>query len=80
MITIEKAQTLADIYCMKVVDVETRHDCVRYGKIPDYIRLNVTSEGTKQSVYVYLGPDYRIVNNKEFYIECKVKNALYGVM
>lgn len=80
MITIEKAQTLADIYNMKVVDVETRHDCEKYGRIPDYIKINVRFHGTDQNVYVYLGPDYKIVNNKEFYIECKVKNALFGVM
>lgn len=80
MITIEKAQTLADIYNMKVVDVETRHDCDRYGKIPDYIKINVKSQSKEQNIYVYLGSDYKIVSNKEFYIECKVKNALFGIM
>lgn len=80
MITIEKAQALADGYRMKVIDVETRHDCDKYGRIPDYIRLNVKIDDTEQNVYVYLGADYKIVTNKEFYIECKVKNALYGVM
>lgn len=80
MISIEKAQMLADDYNMKVLAVETRHDCDRYGKIPDYIKLNVRSESTEQNVYVYFGPDYKIVSNKEFYIECKVKNALFGVM
>ena len=80
MITMEKAQTLADIFNMKVMNVETRHDCRRYGRIPDYIKLNVRTENAEQKVYVYFTPDYQLVSNKDFYIECKVKNALYGVM
>lgn len=80
MITLEKAQALANIYNMQVMSVETRHDCSKYDKIADYIKLNVRNEGAEQNVYVYLGNDFRIVNNKEFYIECKVKNALFGVM
>lgn len=80
MITLEKAQELADIYNMQVVAVETRHDCGKYDKLSDYIKLNVRTDGIEQNVYVYLGNDFRIVKNKEFYIECKVKNALFGVM
>ena len=80
MITIEKAQALAAGYHMEVVDVETGHDCDKYGRMPDYIRLHVRFDDTEQNVYVYLGPDYKIVTDKEFYIECKVNNALYGVM
>ena len=80
MISLEKAQKLANIYDMRVVNVETRHDCNRYGRIPDYIKMSVKSENTEQNIYVYFSPDYTLVNDKEFYIECKVKNALYGVM
>ena len=80
MITLEKAQALAAIYDMEVVDVETKHDCKKHDKIPDYIKLTVVFRGILNNIYVYLSPDYKVVSNKEFYIECKVKNALFAVI
>lgn len=80
MITKEKIQTLADIYHVEVVDVETLHDGNRVGCMADYIKLKFRDEDTEYGVNVYLGNDYQIVNNKEYYIECKIKNALYSAL
>ena len=79
MITIEKAQALAGNYDIEVIEVETCHDCEKYGRIPDYIKMSVKYNGAEQIIFVYLGPEYHIVCDKAFYIESKVKNALYAV-
>ena len=76
MITREKAQILADSYNVEVLDVETLHDNHSVEYIAEYIKLKVRSKNTEHSVNVYFGNDYKIVNNKEFYIESKIKNAL----
>ena len=80
MITREKAQILADTYNVKVLDVETLHDNKSDEYITDYIRLKIRDDLREQNVNVYLGNDYKIVENKEFYIESKIKNALYSVL
>ena len=80
MITKERAQSLADLYNMEVVDVETLYDNDSAECIADYIKLKVKNENTEQNVNVYLGNDYKIVKNKEFYIECKIKNALHSAL
>ena len=80
MITIEKAQILADTYHVKVLDVETLHDNKSDKYIADYIRLKIRDDLSEQNVNVYLGNDYKIVENKEFYIESKIKNALYSAL
>jgi len=80
MITREKAQILADEYNVKVVDVETLHDNDSSEYIADYIKLKVRDEKVEHNVNVYLGNDYKIVNNKEFYIETKIKNALHSAL
>ena len=77
MITKQKIQTLADTYNVKVAGVEILHDCNRIGCMADYIKLKLRDENAEHGVNVYLGTDYQIVNNKEYYIECKIKNALY---
>ena len=78
MITKEKAQTLANPYHVKVVEVETLHDGDRFDSIADYIRMKICDENREQNIYVYLGTDYEIVSDKAFYIESKIKNALYN--
>ena len=80
MITREKAQALADFYNVEVVDVETLHDNKSVEYIADYIKLKVKDENAEQNVNVYFGNDYKIVENKEFYIECKIKNALHSAL
>ena len=80
MITREKAQILADTYNVKVLGVETLHDNKSDEYIADYIRLKIRDDLSEQNVNVYLGNDYKIVENKEFYIESKIKNALYSVL
>lgn len=80
MITREKAQILADEYNVEVVDVETLHDNKSIEYIADYIKLKVRDENREHSVNVYLGNDYKIVENKEFYIESKIKNALHSAL
>ena len=80
MITIEKAQILADTYNVKVLDVETLHDNKSEEYIADYIRLKIRDDFSVQNVNVYLGNDYKIVENKDFYIESKIKNALYSAL
>ena len=80
MITREKAQILADTYNVKVLDVETLHDNKSDEYIADYIRLKIRDNLREQNVNVYLGNDYKIVENKDFYIESKIKNALYGAL
>ena len=80
MITREKAQILADTYNVKVLGVETILDnkCDEY--IADYIRLKIRDDFKEQNVNVYLGNDYKIVENKDFYIESKIKNALHSAL
>ncbi len=78
MITKQKIQTLANTYNVEVVGIETLHDCNRVGCLPDYIKLKLRDEGAEHRVNVYLGNDYQIVTNKEYYLECKIKNALYS--
>lgn len=80
MITREKAQALADLYNAEVVDVETLHDGDSIGYIADYIRLKVRDAKSEHSVNVYFGNDFKIVENKEFYIETKIKNALHSAL
>lgn len=80
MITKEKIQALADVYNMEVVGIEILHDCNRIGCIADYIKLKLKDENVEHGVNVYLQNDYQIVNNKEYYIECKIKNALYSTL
>jgi hypothetical protein len=80
MVTIEKAQILADTYNVKVLDVETLHDNKSEEYIADYIRLKIRDDFSVQNVNVYLGNDYKIVENKDFYIESKIKNALYSAL
>ena len=80
MITREKAQFLADAYNVEVVNVETLHDNESVEYISDYIKLKIRDENREQSVNVYLRNDYKIVENKEFYIESKIKNALYSAL
>ena len=80
VITREKAQILADTYNVEVLDVETLHDNKSDEYIADYIRLKIRDDLSEQNVNVYLGNDYKIVENKEFYIESKIKNALYSVL
>ncbi len=77
MITKEKIQTIAETYNAEVVDVEILHDCNRVGCMTDYIKLKLKDGDAEHGVNVYLGNDYQIVNNKEYYIECKIKNALH---
>ena len=77
MITKEKIQTLADIYNAEVVDVEILHDCNSVGYMADYLKLKIRDENAEHKVDVYLENDYQIVNNKEYYLECKIKNALH---
>lgn len=79
MITKQRAQILADSYNMEVVDVETLHDAEKIGCIADYIKLKLKDEKAEYKVDVYLGSDYKVTNNKEFYIESKIKNALYSL-
>lgn len=80
MITREKAQILADVYNVEVMDVETLHDNQSMEYIADYIKLKVKIKNTTQNIDVYLGNDYKIATNKEFYIESKIKNALYSAL
>ena len=80
MITREKAQFLSDAYNVEVVNVETLHDNESVEYISDYIKLKIRDENREQSVNVYLRNDYKIVENKEFYIESKIKNALYSAL
>ena len=80
MITREKAQTLADEYNVEVVAVETLHDNDSSEYIADYIKLKVRDAKTEHNVNVYFGNDYKIVENKEFYIESKIKNALHSAL
>ena len=80
MITREKAQILADVYNVEVMDVETLHDNQSMEYIADYIKLKVKIKNTTQNIDVYLGNDYKITTNKEFYIESKIKNALYSAL
>ena len=80
MVTIEKVQILADTYNVKVLDVETLHDNKSEEYIADYIRLKIRDNLREQNVDVYLGNDYKIVENKDFYIESKIKNALYSAL
>ena len=77
MITKGKIQTLADIYNVKVVGVDILHDCNRIGCMTDYLKLKLRDEKAEHKVNVYLGKDYQIVNDKDYYVECKIKNALY---
>ena len=80
VITREKAQILADTYDLEVMAVETLHDNKSMEYIADYIKLKIRNKSKELSVNVYLGNDYKIVKNKEFYIESKVKNALYSAL
>ena len=80
MITRERAQAVADLYNVEVVDVETLHDGDGVGYISDYIKLKVRDEKTEHNVNVYFGNDYKIVENKDFYVETKIKNALHGML
>lgn len=80
MITREKVQMLADPYNVKVVNIETLHDNKSDEYIADYIKLKVWDEQREHNINVYLGNDYKIVENKEFYIESKIKNALYSAL
>ncbi len=77
MITRQKIQTMADSYNAEVVDVEILHDCNKVGCIPDYIKLKLKDKNAEHGINVYLGTAYQIVTNKEYYIECKIKNALH---
>ena len=63
MITREKAQILADTYKVKVLDVETLHDNDSSEYIADYIKLKVRDVNVEHNVNIYLGNDYKIVNN-----------------
>ena len=80
MITREKVQMLADPYNVKVVNIETLHDNKSDEYIADYIKLKIRDEQREHNINVYLGNDYKIVENKEFYIESKIKNALYSAL
>ena len=80
MITREKVQMLADPYNVKVVNIETFHDNKSDEYIADYIKLKIRDEQREHNINVYLGNDYKIVENKEFYIESKIKNALYSAL
>ena len=80
MNTREKAQVLADTYNVEVLDVETLHDNKSDEYIADYIRLKIRDDFKEQNVNVYLGNDYKIVENKDFYIESKIKNALHSAL
>ena len=80
MITREKAQVLADTYNVEVLDVETLHDNKSDEYIADYIRLKIRDDFKEQNVNVYLGNDYKIVENKDFYIESKIKNAFHSAL
>lgn len=80
MITKEKIQMMADAYNVEVVDVEILHDCNSVGCMADYIKLKLKNENAEHGVSVYLGNDYQIVNNKEYYIECKIKNTLNMIL
>jgi hypothetical protein len=80
VITREKAQVLADTYNVEVLDVETLHDNKSDEYIADYIRLKIRDDFKEQNVNVYLGNDYKIVENKDFYIESKIKNALHSAL
>ena len=80
MITREKVQMLADPYNVKVVNIETFHENKRDENIADYIKLKIRDEQREHNINVYLGNDYKIVENKEFYIESKIKNALYSAL
>ena len=80
MITREKAQVLADTYNVEVLDVETLHDNKSDEYIADYIRLKIRDDYVEHNVNIYLGNDFKIVNNKEFYIESKIKNALHSAL
>ncbi len=80
MITKEKAQAIADLYNIEVMDVEILHDNNSVECISDYIKLKFRNGNAEQSVNVYFGNDYKIVGNKEFYVESKIKNALNSVL
>lgn len=80
MITKEKVQTMVNAYNMEVVDVEILHDCKGVGCMADYIKLKLKNENAEHGVNVYLGNDYQIVHNKEYYIECRIKNALNMIL
>ena len=80
MITREKVQMLANPYNVKVVNIETLHDNKSDEYIADYIKLKIQDEQREHNINVYLGNDYKIVENKEFYIETKIKNALHSAL
>ena len=80
MISKNKIQKLADIYGIKILDSITLHDCNKAGCISDYMKLKVNDKHGVHQIYVYLTDDYNLVTNKEFYIECKIKNALFNGM
>lgn len=80
MITKQKIQTIADTYDAKVVEVEILHDCNSVGCIADYIKLKLKDKNAEHGVNVYLGTEYPIVSNKEYYLECKIKNALHATL
>ena len=64
----------------EVLGVETLHDNKSDEYIADYIRLKIRDDFKEQNVNVYLGNDYKIVENKDFYIESKIKNALHSAL
>ena len=80
MVTRERAQAVADLYNVEVVDVETLHDGYSVGYISDYIKLKIRDEKTEHNVNVYFGNDYKIVENKDYYVEIKIKNAIHSML
>ena len=80
MVTRERAQAVADLYNVEVVDVETLHDGDGVGYISDYIKLKIRDEKTEHNVNVYFGNDYKIVENKDYYVEIKIKNAIHSML
>ena len=80
MVTRERAQAVADLYNVEVVDIETLHDGHSVGYISDYIKLKIRDEKTEHNVNVYFGNDYKIVENKDYYVEIKIKNAIHSML
>ena len=80
MITKERAQVLAEPYGVEVVGAETLHDRNKLGYIADYIKLQIKNKNEECNIFIYISDDYKIVSDKDFYIESKVKNALYHVV
>lgn len=80
MITKERAQVLAEPYGVEVIDAETLHGRKKLGYIADYIKLQIKNKNVECNIFIYISDDYNIVSDKKFYIESKIKNALYNAV